>query len=88
MLKSDLTDLIESAIINYDNKPTTRHDPNPIIIDNVDTDGPILFYQKQVLCKDCGSLIKNNYFNTHKKSGACYRISRKQSSDYSKPKSW
>lgn len=52
-------------------------DPEPINI-KCEVNGPLDVAKGYIMCNNCGSVIRNNYLNNHRSSGACSRSVEKQ----------
>jgi hypothetical protein len=81
---SDISKIITEK---YKNRPLTPSDPAPIMIP-CNIDGPLNISKGVIMCDLCGSIIRKNYLQNHRKSGACSRAAEKieiKSNKYSGP---
>ena len=56
----------------YPRRPVSEGDPAPITI-NCSMKGPLNVPGGNILCDECGNIIRHNYLPVHKSSGACSR---------------
>ena len=81
-----MEDSIKPIFRTFDDLITARYparvvqsnDTNPIVV-NCDNIGPLTVRKGYLLCDCCGSIIRQNYLNNHRSSGACTRLASKRS---------
>jgi hypothetical protein len=78
---SELNSIIASKYGYRSLEPT---DPTPIMI-NCDLSGPLNVSKGFIMCDCCGSVIRKNYLNNHRESGACTRLVQKRELNYRGP---
>ena len=74
---SPFPNLSERILKKYNSRSLQPTDPTPIPI-SCDTTGPLTVTKGSIMCDICGSIIRKNYLNNHRNSGACERLKEKR----------